>query len=81
MRLSSVLVLRRWLGWQERRAQRGASFAYHLDATTVHDDGAGNSIDSGPGRNWVFANTDGIGNNGVKDHVSGSGYVLTHITL
>jgi hypothetical protein len=60
---------------------QNASFAYHLDTTTVHDDGAGNTLDGGAGPNWIFANTDGIGNNGVKDKVKGTGNTITHITL
>jgi len=60
---------------------QSASFAYRLDATTVHDDGAGNQLDGGAARDWIFANIDGIGNNGVKDKVTGFGNVITHITL
>src|SRR5258708_7633117 len=37
----------------------------YLNATTVHDDGAGNDRESGDGLDWFFANLDGVGNNGV----------------
>jgi hypothetical protein len=63
-------------------ALQSPSFAYKLDATTVYDDGAGNSLEGGPALDWFFANIDGVGNNGVKDKVTASrGDVITHITL
>jgi hypothetical protein len=59
-----------------------ASFAYQLNATTVHDDGAGNSLDAGSALDWLFANTTGVGNNGVKDHVNAPHRdPITQITL
>jgi hypothetical protein len=56
---------------------------FKLDATTVHDDAAGNQLDGGSELDWFFANLDGVGNHGVKDHVGGlhAGEVITHITL
>jgi hypothetical protein len=42
-----------------------------LNAATVHEDGAGNELEGGPGLDWFFANLDGIGNNGVVDKVTG----------
>jgi hypothetical protein len=53
------------------------------NAATVHDDGAGNQLDGGPGQDWFFANLDGIGNNGVVDKVTGRkpGEILTGITM
>jgi hypothetical protein len=60
-----------------------SSFAYPLNTTTVKDDGVGNSILAGPGLDWIFANTDGVGNNGVADTVTGAKPhdVIVHITL
>jgi hypothetical protein len=57
--------------------------SYLLNASTVHDSGAGDQLDGGPGMEWFFANLDGIDNNGVKDKVNGSkpGEVTTRITL
>jgi hypothetical protein len=59
-----------------------SSAAYPLNTTTVKDDGVGNSITASSGRDWIFANTDGVGNGGVMDTVTGnpSRYVLVHIT-
>jgi hypothetical protein len=49
----------------------GQNHGYFLNVATVHDDGAGNELDGGPGFDWFFANLDGIGNNGVVDIVMG----------
>jgi hypothetical protein len=54
-----------------------------LNASTVHDDGAGNVLDGGDGLDWFFANQGGVGNNGVMDVVHGRkpGEVLTTIVF
>src|SRR5262249_53456579 len=56
--------------------------SYLLNASTVHDSGAGDQLDGGPGMEWFFANLDGIGNAGVKDKINGlkPGDVVTRIT-
>jgi hypothetical protein len=61
----------------------GLNGSYVLNASTVHDSGAGDQLDGGPGMAWFFANLDGIGNNGVKDKLNGSkpGQVITRITF
>jgi hypothetical protein len=46
-----------------------SSAAYPLSPTTVFDDGLGNTITGGTALDWIFANTDGVGNNGVKDTI------------
>jgi hypothetical protein len=60
--------------------QNGGNF---LDASTVHDDGAGNLLEGGAALDWFFANLDGIGNSGVLDRVTGRkpGEILTDITV
>jgi hypothetical protein len=60
----------------------GLNGGSYLNASTVHDDGAGNHLDGGLALDWYFANLDGIGNNGVLDKVTGRklGEVLTGIT-
>ena len=60
----------------------GQNGSYFLNASTVHDDGAGNLLDGGPGLDWFFANLNGIGNNGVKDKIHGlkPGEIVTGIT-
>jgi hypothetical protein len=60
-----------------------SSFAYSLNPNTVHDNGLGNTITAGSNLDWIFANTDGVGNNGVKDKINGalSGDVIVHIHL
>jgi hypothetical protein len=61
----------------------GQNGSFYLTASTVHDDGAGNLLDGGPGLDWFFANLDGNGNNGVLDRVTGRrlGEVLTNTTV
>jgi hypothetical protein len=61
----------------------GRNGSYLLNTSTVHDSGAGNQLDGGPGMEWFFANLDGIDNNGVKDKLNGakSAEVITRITL
>ncbi len=60
----------------------GQNGSYFLNASTVHDDGAGNLLDGGPGLDWFFANLTGVGNNGVKDKIHGlkPGEIVTGIT-
>jgi phosphodiesterase/alkaline phosphatase D-like protein len=50
---------------------------------TVHDDAAGNELQGGSDLDWFFANTDGVGNNGVKDKIKGlrAGEIVTKIIL
>jgi Ca2+-binding RTX toxin-like protein len=62
---------------------KGLNGPYVLNASTVHASGAGDQLNGGPGMDWFFANLDGIGNNGVKDHLGGSRpeEVTTKITL
>ena len=61
----------------------GQNGGYFLNASTVHDDGAGNRLEGGPGLDWYFANLDGVGNNAVEDVLEGRrhGEVVTPITL
>jgi len=61
----------------------GQNGGNYLNATTVHDDGAGNHLEGGPALDWYFANLDGVGNNSIKDKVDGrkGSEVLTHITM
>jgi hypothetical protein len=61
----------------------GQNGGYFLNAATVHDDGSGNLLEGGAGLDWFFANLDGVGNDGVRDRVTGRkpGEVLTSITL
>jgi hypothetical protein len=61
----------------------GLNGGYFLNAATVHDNGADNELQGGPGMDWFFANLDGSGNNGAKDKVKGArpGEVITRITL
>jgi RTX calcium-binding nonapeptide repeat (4 copies) len=61
----------------------GSSFTYKLDATTVHDDGVGNLLFAGSGLDWIFANENGVGNNGATDTVIGARKKddVVHITL
>jgi Ca2+-binding RTX toxin-like protein len=56
---------------------------YKLDATTAHDDGAGNQLNNGHALDWFFANLDGVGNNGVRDKINAyrNGGKVTKITL
>jgi hypothetical protein len=61
----------------------GQNRYFYLNAPTVHDDGAGNLLDGGPGLDWFFANLDENGNNGVLDRVTGlkPGEVRTNTTM
>jgi hypothetical protein len=61
----------------------GQNGGYFLNASTVHDDGDGNTLNGGSGQDWFFANLDGSGNNGVLDKVSGmkGDEIVTHITM
>ena len=58
----------------------GRNGSYVLNASTVHDSGAGDQLDGGPAMDWFFANVSG--NNGVKDQVNGTrpGEVITPIS-
>jgi hypothetical protein len=58
----------------------GSSF---LNASTVHDDGAGNLLEGGPALDWFFANLDGVGNGGIKDMIRGRRLreIVTLITM
>jgi Ca2+-binding RTX toxin-like protein len=60
----------------------GQNAGYFLTSATVHDDGAGNYLEGGPGMDWYFANLNGIGNNGVEDVLEGrkSAEVVTPTT-
>ena len=50
-------------------------------ATYTHDDAEGNWLFGGPALDWFFANLDGVGNNGVKDHARvHAGEIVTKIT-
>jgi hypothetical protein len=40
-----------------------------LNASTVHNDGAGNVLVGGPRRDWFFAKLDGVGKDGVRDQI------------
>jgi hypothetical protein len=62
---------------------QGLNGGTFLNATTVHDDAAGNVLEGGPAPDWFFANLDGVGNNGVMDKVKRRqrGEIVTDITL
>jgi hypothetical protein len=61
----------------------GQNGGYFLNASTVHDDGAGNRLEGGPRLDWYFANLDGVGNDGVKGVLEGrkNEEVVTSISL
>jgi hypothetical protein len=85
-----IALMTEWSRSDESYLQRVANLSNStvngsdfLDASTVHDDGAGNLLEGGAGLDWFFANLDGMGNNGVLDRVTGRkpGEILTTITL